>query len=471
MNFDKIIVEPNVFLTTYRITNRKENAKMRLTTSYKMKLTGDFKALETSLDIYRQALTYLISIINDDWEALSQYEFINQKYNQIEKWVHSNKNNQARFGFDQQFPKLPSYLRRSAISKALDIVSSYRSNLAYWEENPEGRTPKLQLIHYEYPAYYKGNLFKNFDLIHQTIELKVFKNGDWVYEQYGLKQSDCTYYKRYLAGKKQNVPILQKKGRRFYATFSYEEETVLVPEESIDKICAVDLGLETDATCSIMDKEGTVYARKFISFSTEHDRLHTQLGRIKRNQKRGSHHNKTLWRKVASISQDVADKTARAIFEFGKEHGVDVFVLEYLDFKGKQAVKRAHFWRYKRIYKVLAQKAHQYGLRIARVNARNTSRLAFDGSGWSKRGREIAPDTPYSTIQFATGKFYNADLNASYNIGARFFIRHLLKTVTVTQRLALEAKVPQVAKRSTCTLSDLINLRSALAVIIAKKQA
>ena len=444
---------------------------MRLTTSYKMKLTGDFKALETSIAIYRQVLTYLIPIINDNWKELSQYEFSNQKYNQIEKWIHSTQMNQAQYDFDQKFPKLPNYLRRSAISKALGVVSSYRSNLTNWEANPEGQAPKLQLVHYEHPAYYKGGLFKNFDPIHQTIELKVFKNGDWVFEQYGLKQSDCTYYKRYLSGKKQNVPILQKKGRRFYAVFSYDEKTVLIPEKSINKICAVDLGLETDATCSIMDKDGTVYARNFISFSKEHDQLHTQLGRIKRNQKRGSLHNKTLWRSVSGISQDIADKTARAIFEFGKEHGVDVFVLEYLDFKGKKAVKRAHFWRYKRIYKVLTQKAHQYGLRMARVNARYTSRLAFDGSGWSKRGRKIAPDTSYSTLQFSTGKFYNADLNASYNIGARFFIRHLLKTVTVTQRLALEAKVPQVAKRSTCTLSDLINLRSALAVITAETQA
>ena len=444
---------------------------MRLTTSYKMKLTGDFKALETSIAIYRQALTYLIPIINDNWETLSKYEFTNQKCNCIEKWIHHTQINQAQYDFDEQFPKFPSYLRRSAIATALGIVSSYRSNLASWEKTLKGQAPKLQLVHYEYPAYYKGNLFKNFDTIHQTIELKVFKNGDWVFEQYRLKQSDCTYYKRYLAGKKQNVPILQKKGRRFYATFSYEENVQLVPEESIDKICAVDLGLGTDATCSIMDQDGTVYARKFISFSKEHDRLHTQLGRIKRNQKRGSHHNKTLWQSVAGITQDISDKTVKAILDFGNEYGVDVFVLEYLDFKGKKAVKRAHFWRYKRIYKVLAQRAHQYGLRVSRVNARYTSRLAFDGSGWSKRGREIAPETSYALMQFTNGKTYNADLNASYNIGARFFIRHLLKTVTVTQRLALEAKVPQVAKRSTCTLSDLINLRSELAVLTVGTQA
>ena len=354
---------------------------------------------------------------------------------------------------------------------ALGIVSSYRSNLANWEKEPKGQAPQLSLNHYAYPAYYKNNLFRNFDPIKQIIELKVFKNGDWVYEIYKLKTSDCRYYLKHLIGKKQNTPIIQKKGRRFYAAFSYEENVQLVSEESISKICAVDLGLNTDATCSIMDKDGTVYARKFISFSKEHDQLHTQLGRIKRNQKRGSRHNKTLWRSVSGISQDIADKTVKSIFDFGKEHGVDVFVLEYLDFKGKKAVKHAHFWRYKRIYKVLTQRAHQYGLRISRVNARYTSQLAFDGSGWAKRGSEIAPSTPYSTIQFTSGKFYNADLNASYNIGARYFIRNILKTVTVTQRLALDAKVPQVTKRSTCTLSDLINLRSELVVLTAKTQA
>ena len=444
---------------------------MRITSSYGMKLTGDLDVLKTSIDIYRDALRMLIPIINDNWDTLSKYEFANQKYNCIEKWIHNAKNNQAVYDFDKQFPKFPTYLRRSAVAQALGIVSSYRSNLANWEKDPKGQAPQLSFTHYAYPAYYKNNLFRNFDPIRQTVELKVFKNGDWVYEVYQLKTSDCAYYQNHLIGKKQNVPIIQKKGRRFYATFSYEENVPLVPEESISKICAVDLGLETDATCSIMDQDGTVYARKFISFSEEHDRLHTQLGRIKRNQKRGSRHNKTLWRKVSGISQDIADKTVKAILDFGNDHGVDVFVLEYLDFKGKNAVKRAHFWRYKRIYKVLTQRAHQYGLRIARVNARNTSRLAFDGSGWSKRGREITPETPYAEMRFTTGKTYNADLNASYNIGARYFIRHILKTVTATQRLALEAKVPQVAKRSTCTLSDLINLRSEFVALVTKTQA
>ena len=343
--------------------------RMKITSSYRMKLTGDLKALESSIRIYREALRFIIPIVDAHWDEIKNFKYIHQRMARIEKLIHSTKKNQAQYNFDERFPKLPTYLRRAALNCALGIVSSYRSNLANWEKEPKGQIPQLSLTHYTYPAYYKGNLFRNFDPIRQTIE------------------------------------------------------------------------------------------------------LNTQLGRIKRNQKCGSRHNKTLWRKVAGISQDIADKTVKTILDFGNAHGVDVFVLEHLDFKGKNIVKRAHFWRYKRIYKVLSHKAHQYGLRVARVNARYTSRLAFDGSGWSKRGREITPETPYALMQFVSGKIYNADLNASYNIGARYFIRHLLKTVTVTQRLALEAKVPQVAKRSTCTLSHLINLRSEFVALAAKTQA
>ena len=461
-------------------TKRMETANVKILSSHEMKLTGDLTALEHSIVIYREALHFVIPIVEELWDEMSNFGTTKQRMSYVERLIHSTIENDARYNFDEEFPKFPSYLRRAVLNRSIGIVSSYRSILENWEEkriNPEGdnekvpQRPRLGTRHFDYPAYYRKNLFRNFDPVKQTIELKVYKNNDWVFETYKLKTSDCTYYQKNLANKKQNVPIIKKKGRRFYASFSYEEETTLVPEKSINKICAIDLGMNNDATCSIMDKDGTVYARKFISFSKEHDRLHTQLGRIKRNQERGSRHNKTLWRKVAGLSQDIADKTARAILDFGIENGVDVFVLEYLDFKGKNTVKRAHFWRYKRIYKVLTHKAHQHGLRVARVNARNTSRLAFDGSGWSKRGREIAPNTPHSLMQFPNGKMYNADLNASYNIGARYFIRYLLKTVTVTQRLALEAKVPQVAKRSTCTLSHLINLRSELSVLTARTQA
>ena len=451
---------------------------MKIMSSYAMKLNGDLTALDDSITIYREALRFIIPIVNTHWDEMKDFEYANQRMVYTEKLIHSTKVNHALYNFDVEFPKFPSYLRRAALNRAIGIVSSYRSNLANWEEKKveleeKGeklpQAPRLGTRHFDYPAYYKQNLFRNFNPVTKTIDLKVFKNGDWVYETYTLKTSDCTYYQKNLANKKQNVPVIKKKGRRFYVAFSYEESVPLIAEENIEKICAIDLGLGTDATCCIMGVDGTVYARRFIYFSEEHDRLDTQLGRIKRNQRRGNKKNTRLWKRVSGISQDIADKTAHAIFEFGNAHGVDSFVLEFLDFKGKQAVKRAHFWRYKRIFSVLGMKAHRHGLRIARVNARNTSRLAFDGSGTVKRGWKISKETPYSIVQFASGKFYNADLNATYNIGARYWIRHHLKPISETKRLVLEAKVPHVTKRSTCTLSHLISLRSELIALNAKR--
>lgn len=242
---------------------------MKVTSSYAMKLTGDLKALEKSITIYRNALSFIIPIVNVRWDELKDLAHMKQRMTYTEKLIHSTNKNHASYNFDEAFPKFPTYLRRATLNDALGIVSSYRSNLANWEKEPKGQAPRLSLTHYACPAYYKNNLFRNFDSVRQTIELKVFKNGDWVYEVYHLKTSDCRYYQTHLTGNKQNVPIIQKKGRRFYATFSYEENVALIPEESIRKICAVDLGLGTDATCSIMWQDGTVYARKFISFSKE----------------------------------------------------------------------------------------------------------------------------------------------------------------------------------------------------------
>ena len=324
---------------------------MQIISSYSMKLSGDLKALENSITIYREALSFVIPIVNNHWDEMKDYEFNNQRMGHVERLIHSTKNNQAVYNFDKEFHKFLSYLRRAVTNKAIGIVSSYRSNLENWEEKKlelertGGKIPKSPLLstrHYDYPAYYKEGLFKNFNPENKTIELKVFKNNDWVYEIYELKTSDCNYYKKNLANKKQNVPIIKRRGRRFYAEFSYKESVPLIDQDDIKKICAIDLGIGTDATCSIMSADGTIHARKFIHFSEEHDRLDTQIGRIKRNQRRGNKKNTKLWKRVSGISQDIADKTARAIFEFGYEHGVDVFVLEFLEFKGKHAVKRAY---------------------------------------------------------------------------------------------------------------------------------
>ena len=98
------------------------------------------------------------------------------------------------------------------------------------------------------------------------------------------------------------------------------------------------------------------------------------------------------------------------------------------------------------------------------INVWNTSGLAYDGSGLVKRGRASEKTNGcYFLCEFSTGKVYHADLNASYNIGARYYIREILKSCSETERLALEVKVPEVARGSACTLSALIHLNAVIA--------
>lgn len=58
---------------------------MRINSSYKIKLTGDLKALEASINIYRQTLSYIIPIINNNWTRVKGCQHTNQKYNMIDK--------------------------------------------------------------------------------------------------------------------------------------------------------------------------------------------------------------------------------------------------------------------------------------------------------------------------------------------------------------------------------------------------
>ena len=157
---------------------------MKIVSSYSIKLSGDLKALENSIAIYRDALSFIIPIVDVHWDEMKDFEFSNQRNNYIEKLIHSTKDNQAVYNFDKEFHKFPCYLRRAITASAIGIVSSYRSNLENWEEKKLGlegtgkqipKPPRLSTKHYDYPAYYKNNLFKNFDPENKTIELKVLR--------------------------------------------------------------------------------------------------------------------------------------------------------------------------------------------------------------------------------------------------------------------------------------------------------
>jgi putative transposase len=109
----------------------------------------------------------------------------------VERLIHRTKTNpHPKYDFSLKFYKFPSYFRRSAISKALGIVKSHRSNLKNWEKErdkalAEGKRfkkkpPVLRIDHEAFPVFYKGNMFKR--LSENQAQIKVYKNGDWVWE-------------------------------------------------------------------------------------------------------------------------------------------------------------------------------------------------------------------------------------------------------------------------------------------------
>ena len=194
--------------------------------------------------------------------------------------------------------------------------------------------------------------------------------------------------------------------------------------------------------------------RKFIDFPSEKDRMYRVLGRIRRFQREHeSVQTKSRWAYAKRLNIELGRKIAGAVTKYAKEKHADVIVFEHLETKGKisgRKKQKLHLWRKRDIQKRCEHQAHRNGMRISRICAWNTSRLAYDGTGTVVRDPKN-----HSLCVFQTGKRYNCDLSASYNIGARYFIRELLKPLPVTERSLLEAKVPAVKRRTSCVYADL----------------
>ena len=169
-----------------------------------------------------------------------------------------------------------------------------------------------------------------------------------------------------------------------------------------------------------------------------------------------------FWAYARRLNEELARKTAGAIVQFAKENRADVIVFEHLDTGGKKIRgknrQKLHMWKKQSVQEIAEHQAHRLGMRISRVCAWKTSAYAFDGSGKVTRDPRN-----HSLAVFQNGKQYNCDLSASYNIGARYFIRELLKPVPETERSVLEAKVPAVQRRTSCVYADLKKLSAVMA--------
>ena len=429
---------------------------MRTVSSYGVEIRKQNIPARQTMEIYRQAVGYLTEIYAQVWEELRKIPETKKRFNTAEHMVHMTKKNTARFDFDLRFPKMPSYLRRSAIQHALGNVSSYETRLGQWKETGvlSGR-PKLTCRNHAMPVFYRDVMYREGAEGKDEAYLKLYDGHDWKWFRVYLKRTDMEYLRRNWKGKKASAPALEKRHRRYFLRFSYTEEVTLTKTPVKEQIiCSVDLGINTDAVCTIMRADGTVLGRRFIDHPSEKDRMYRTLGRIRRFQREhGSAQTQGRWAYTKRLNTELGKKTAGAIVRYAEENHADVIVFEYLEMQGKISGKKKqklHLWRKRDIQRRCEHQAHRKRMRVSRICAWNTSRLAYDGSGAVTRDWE-----DYSLCTFQTGKRYNCDLSASYNIGARYFIRELLKPLPATERSLLEAKVPSVKRRISCVYADL----------------
>jgi IS605 OrfB family transposase len=241
-----------------------------------------------------------------------------------------------------------------------------------------------------------------------------------------------------------------------------------------DLVCAVDLGVNTAATCAIVDSAGAVRARQFLNCGRHNDRLdkaaaqvrvkaeHTlgparrdKADKVRRPGRLGKGFCRGLYARMRGLNQAVAQQVANAIVAFAQDHGAVTVVFENLKrFRptaggtGSALRQRFHRWLHRLLVKKAAHKCDDLGLRLEFVAPRGTSAWAHDGSGQVSRDSQN-----YSLCTFASGKRYNADLNAALNIAARF-IAKMLGVTTGDRPAADTGKSTGPASRMPIVLAD-----------------
>ena len=401
-----------------------------------------------TLALYNSALNYVCDVV------LKHYDEINELNNlegrmYLEHLIHNTKNNIAKYDFDSIYYKLPCYLLRDIESKAIGHIFSYKTNLDNYKKERynkisngkkfKKREPSLSKCNL-LPSFYKGNMYKM--ISDNKIALKIYEDNDWKYEEFKLKKNDLKYINK-INGKRYN-PEIKIIGKKIYIKFTFEIEDLKLQDKELNKriICGVDLGVNNDATISIMNYEGTILGRHFIN--TNNKDLMNHLLNKKRKIQRNSGNYKYLRNlhinnKINSINENIVNHTVNQIIKICLSYGVDVIVFENLRHKFKRAKRsfraRLHRWRKIAVYNKAYEMAHRNGMRVSTVNPNGTSKYAYDGSGEVERDNDN-----YSICKFVSGKIYNCDLSASYNIAARYYIRETLKPLDANSRSELETK-------------------------------
>ncbi len=409
--------------------------------------------LDATVALYRRYTCALVGVVFAHYPRISRSE---NPLGEVERLVHATSRNPCpRYPyFDRRFPKFPSYLRRAAINEALGQVSSFVERYGKWQAGIRGERhhhpPRLNANGNYHPNLYRGQLLKFHDSPDgkpcRTAEIKVWNGSDWVWTEIPVKLRLGT--RNDLPESKALSPTLILKGSKAHLSVPLKAKRPKLSQDETKPVLGVDLGISKAAVCSVVHSDGTVAARRFIHRGADVDRRDKGLGCIRKAAKLSGGPSKGMcrgrYRKGEQRNRDIALKVARELVDFAVENNCSTVVFEHLQgFRPKGGKRRTplrqrfHGWLHRAIVKRVREICEEAGIRVAFVNPRGTSKYAYDGSGEVKRHKGNA-----GRCTFASGKEYDADLNASLNIAARWWVRRLTpksKTGTIASATAKPA--------------------------------
>jgi IS605 OrfB family transposase len=427
---------------------------------------------------YRAYLRPLVVLVNAQWLNLVNLTS-SERINAVEKMIHSTaKNPSPKHRYFQvvakkrtSMLKFPSYLRRAAIADAIGIVSSFQTRYREWQSGIRSKrsslTPRLTAMCNSYPAFYKGQQVL-YGANYESVRLKVWNGSDWLWTG-EIKVKTFGNHRHQVPGNEMQSPSLVVNKKKCQLSMPVKVKKVALPDAEF--VVSVDLGINNAATAAVVGKTGTVKARKFINPAKDIDRRRLRRLMIaKRSTTTASLTRdklpkgfcRGLYRKSSHINREISRKVAREVVAFALEHDVKVIVLENMAGWKAKAGKRGtllkqkfHLWCHRQIVLLIKQRWAELGGTVKEVNPKYTSAYGFDGSGRVKRSKQN-----YSLARFSTGKQYNADLNAAYNIGARYW--YCLEVGDKTFSRVFDSKSSDGTLRTPVTLGTLTRLKGVL---------
>ena len=436
---------------------------------------GYRRVLKDTIGVCQDVSSYLIHVVCDNADDILPLT-ANRQTPAMERLIHHTEDNPHPVyqDFDIRFYKLPSGIRRACIRSAIGHVQSHQTRCAEYEakrdtEIKRGHHYRELAPAFTYtpdicPTLYRGTVWKTEG---NTLFLKVYIRNTWDWIEVSVSSQDMRYLRKVSQHAAVCNPLLVFRYGKFYLHFPVKYHYVEFPKTDMfdRKLLGVDLGITNGAVCSLTDAFGTVYGRDFSPFREDIDRIGYLINKIRKAQKesgKGQSLSK-LYTKLQGCKENYVRQLARWIVNTAIAYNAYGIVLEYLDIHHRTRKKglraKVHHWCAAQVRELIKGMAFRAGIRVFIINPKGTSQYAYDGSGMVKRGFVTKSNKMnYSLCTFTTGKVYNCDLNASYNITARYFIREIKKSTSETEWSQFMAKVPELSRRTSWTLDTLRQL-------------